>query len=322
MTFPIHIFRRISLPLFLIALFIIMLLFPAPVLRGASEGLLLWFNTVLPTLFPFILICNLMVQTKAIDMLLYVTKPMFCRFFGVSPFGSFAVLSGFLCGYPMGAKVTADLYRQGSISKEEASYLLSFCNNTSPMFILSFLVMQNLRNDSLKLPTLAILLLSPIIISFFCRPHSRKSFETSASLQISGTPLHSSLSDALDFSIGNALESITKVGVYIMIFAISTELLEPLSMGSSSLHLILISNLEVTNGITMLCQSDLRSEAVYILCLSAASFGGLCAAAQTASMIKGTGIPMCSYLLKKLATALVTSLLAFLYLHLFFNLRI
>ena len=107
-----------------------------------------------------------------------------------------------------------------------------------------------------------------------------------------------------------------------MIFAIFTELLEPLSMGSSSLHLILISNLEVTNGITMLCQSDLRSEAVYILCLSAASFGGLCAAAQTASMIKGTGIPMCSYLLKKLATALVTSLLAFLYLHLFFNLLI
>lgn len=176
--------------------------------------------------------------------------------------------------------------------------------------------MQNLRNDSLKLPTLAILLLSPIIISFFCRPHSRKSFETSASLQISGTPLHSSLSDALDFSISNALESITKVGVYIMIFAIFTELLGLLPSGSSLLHLFLLSNLEITNGITLLCQSGLEKEVVYILCLSVTSFGGLCAAAQTASMIGGTGISLYSYILKKLVTALVTSLLAFLYLYL------
>lgn len=293
----------------------ILLLFPAPVLKGASEGLLLWFNTVLPTLFPFILICNLMVQTKALDVLLYITKPLLCRLFGVSPYGSFAVLSGFLCGYPMGAKVTADLYRQENISMEEASYLLSFCNNTSPMFILSFLVMQNFNNESLKLPTLTILFMSPVIISFFSRPHSRSDFKASAPAQITGASSRLPLFNALDFSIENALESITKVGVYIMIFGIFTELLEILPVGNNLLHLILLSNLEITNGITMLCQSGLRSETVYILCLSAVSFGGLCAAAQTASMINGTGISLYSYLLKKLATALVTSLLAYLYLH-------
>lgn len=314
MPFYTYIFRRISLPLFLISLFTIMLLFPAPVLKGASEGLLLWFNTVLPTLFPFILICNLLIQTKAINALLYITRPLFCRFFRVSPYGSFAVLSGFLCGYPMGAKVTADLYRQGNISSEEASYLLSFCNNTSPMFILSFLVMQNLRNDSLKLPTLGLLFLSPVIISFFCRPHSKRGSYGSAAVQLPGASVRPSLSDALDFSISNALEAITKVGVYIMIFAIFTELLELLLTDHNLIHLILLSNLEITNGITILCQSGLGKEAVYILCLSATSFGGLCAAAQTASMIKGTGIPFYSYLLKKLATALVTSLLALLYL--------
>jgi len=66
----------------------------------------------------------------------------------------------------------------------------------------------------------------------------------------------------------------------------------------------------------MLCQSGANSELIYILCLSETAFGGLCAAAQTASMIKGTQIPVSSYLIKKLATALVTSLLAVLYLYL------
>ncbi|MCI9167267.1 MAG: transporter [Dorea sp.] len=314
MPFNTHILKKISLPLSLIFLFAIMLLFPAPVLRGASGGLLLWFNTVLPTLFPFILICNLMISTKAVDLLLYATRPLFCRFFGVSPYGSFAVLSGFLCGYPMGAKVTADLYRQGNITKEEASYLLSFCNNTSPMFILSFLVMQNLKDDSLKLPTLAILFMSPVIVSFAVRPYPRKFPICRGRMP---TPSGCApLSEALDFSIGNALESITKVGVYIMIFAILTELAGLLPASRSPLGLILLSCLEITGGITMLCQSGANSELIYILCLSETAFGGLCAAAQTASMIKGTQIPVSSYLIKKLATALVTSLLAVLYLYL------
>lgn len=310
-----RIFRSISLPLSLILLFFSMLIFPAPVLTGASKGLLLWFNTVLPTLFPFILICNLMLSTKAIDLLLTLTRPVFCRLFGVSPYGSFAVLAGFLCGYPMGAKVTTDLYRQEKIEKAEAAYLLSFCNNTSPMFILSFLVMQNLKDDRLKLPTLAILFLSPVIISFGCRPFSKKS--TGTYRNISSQPSYASLSDALDFSIGNALESITKVGVYIMIFAILTELAGLFSFSGSFPGFILLSCLEVTNGITMFCQSGLEQGIIYILCLFVTSFGGLCAAAQTASMIKGTGIPMYTYLIKKLATALVASLLAALYLYLF-----
>lgn len=310
-----RIFRSISLPLSLILLFFSMLIFPAPVLTGASKGLLLWFNTVLPTLFPFILICNLMLSTKAIALLLTLTRPVFCRLFGVSPYGSFAVLAGFLCGYPMGAKVTADLYRQEKIEKTEAAYLLSFCNNTSPMFILSFLVMQNLKDDRLKPPTLAILFLSPVIISFGCRPFAKKSIGTYRN--ISSQPSYASLSDALDFSIGNALESITKVGVYIMIFAILTELAGLFPFSGSFPGFILLSCLEVTNGITMFCQSGIDRDITYILCLFVTSFGGLCAAAQTASMIKGTGIPMYAYLIKKLATALVASLLAALYLYLF-----
>lgn len=352
MSLSLRKFKKILLSLSLTALFALMLFFPAPVLRGAECGLLLWFNTVLPTLFPFILICNLMITTKAIDLLVYITRPLLCRAFRVSPYGSFAVLTGFLCGYPMGAKVTADLYRQGNITKTEASYLLSFCNNTSPMFILSFLVMQNLKNDSLKLPTLIILFLAPVIISFACRPPVRKASAACAkprasfsrasgsspviSVPSAGTSAFSpapsslsasptappvpsagaSLSGSLDFSIGNALESITKVGVYIMVFAVFTELAKLLPARDSLPRLILLSSLEITGGITMLCQSLSGREILYILCLAQTSFGGLCAAAQTASMIKGTGIPISSYIIKKLATALVASLLACLYLYL------
>ena len=153
----------------IIVLFILLLYFPQEVFAGASDGLLLWFQVIIPTLLPFIIISNLMINTSAIHILSKLLEPLLSRLFGVSDYGTFAILTGFLCGYPMGSKVTADMIREGYISIEEGQYLLSFCNNTSPMFIISYLVWQNLNRKDFLVPTLFILTLSPICCSFLFR---------------------------------------------------------------------------------------------------------------------------------------------------------
>ena len=96
--------RRLFM-LSVIFLFITMLFFPTPVFDGASEGILLWFQIVLPTLLPFILLSNLMIRTNAVYYISRITGPLLGKIFAVSDSGSFAVIAGFLCGYPMGAKV-------------------------------------------------------------------------------------------------------------------------------------------------------------------------------------------------------------------------
>ena len=101
--------RRYAFPFSVILLFFIMLSFPQEVFDGASEGLLLWFQIVLPTLLPFIIISNILIQTNSISMLSRIFGPAFQKIFRISTDGSFVVLAGFLCGYPMGAKVTSDL---------------------------------------------------------------------------------------------------------------------------------------------------------------------------------------------------------------------
>ena len=149
--------------------FLLLLLFPQTVFRGAENGLLLWFRTVLPTLLPFLIVSNFLIRTDAARVLARLLTPVLGRLFRVSPYGSFAMLTGFLCGYPMGGKVTADLLREGRISLSEASYLLSFCNNTSPGFIVSFLVWQCLKAPSLAAPTLLLLLGVPMFFSMVFR---------------------------------------------------------------------------------------------------------------------------------------------------------
>ena len=153
----------------MIGVFLLMLCCPKEVFNGASEGLLLWFQILFPTLFPFLLITDLLMATGGIRMISKVLSVPFGILFRVSGEGTFAVVAGFLCGYPMGAKITADLIRNQSISVEEGTYLLSFCNNTSPIFIINFLVWKTLEKKELLFPSLMILLGTPVVMSFLFR---------------------------------------------------------------------------------------------------------------------------------------------------------
>lgn len=62
-----HIFLKSSIVL----IFFLMLIRPQEVFLGTKAGLLLWFETVLPTLLPFILISNLLIRTNAFSYLTF-----------------------------------------------------------------------------------------------------------------------------------------------------------------------------------------------------------------------------------------------------------
>ena len=66
--------RRYAFPFSVILLFFIMLSFPQEVFDGASEGLLLWFQIVLPTLLPFIIISNIIRTLKICKNVRYFMK--------------------------------------------------------------------------------------------------------------------------------------------------------------------------------------------------------------------------------------------------------
>ena len=289
-----------------ILFFFAMLCFPKETLSGASDGLLLWFQIVLPTLLPFFIFTNLLIYTNSITYISYVCSPLLQRLFSVSANGSFAILAGFLCGYPVGAKVTADLAKTKRISLSEAKYLLSFCNNTSPAFVISYIVIQNLKDESVLIPTLLILYLSPIICSFFFRKRyhiKKESLYVKNSLK---KELYFSF-EIFDHCIMNAFENITKVGGYIILFSILFSLGKLLPLRP------FLPFLEITNGIPHILNHTSSFATSYIMILALTSFGGVCAIAQTSAMLTDTKLSILNYTTKKLVTALVTSLLAFLY---------
>ncbi|WP_288175497.1 nucleoside recognition domain-containing protein [Sporofaciens musculi] len=304
--------KRLLTILCVLLFFTAMLIFPKETFQGASSGVLLWFHTVLPTLLPFLIISNLLIHTGAINLISRLLAPILCRFFRVSPYGAFVILIGFLCGCPMGSKVTADLLKKEAICEKEARYLLSFCNNTSPMFIVSYILWQNLNIPELTLPLLTLLTAAPVLLSFVFRrlyhiPVQGVYITSQDTLSVNGR-------DSLDTCIMNGFETITRIGGYIILFSILFSFAELIIAKSVAVTALLLPTLEITTGITMICSSPLSLNSQIILALALTSFGGWCAAAQTRAMIMDTSLPLGPYIAEKLITALVTSLLAWCFL--------
>ena len=315
----------------IVLLFGAMLFSPRAVFSGAESGLLLWFRTVFPTLFPFMLISNLLLRGGGLSVISRIFGRPFSGIFAVSGNGSMAVLAGFLCGYPMGAKVTADLLRGGRISKEEGAYLLSFCNNTSPVFLMNFVVWKTLGKSELTAPALLIMTIPPVALSFLFRRiylgrgkrrfpdgDAGKTFPKRRESEGSDrrTDRETGASGGLfDTCMMDAFEGIVKVGGYIIFFSILTELAEQIPWESPAVS-VLLPLLEMTNGIRLLHRKIPDLSAGFPLILGLCSFGGLCAAAQTRCMLRGTGLKTLPYIIEKLAAAAAASLMAFLYMQL------
>ena len=310
--------RHPALTIPILILFFSMLSFPQTVFTGASYGLVLWFRHVLPTLLPYMILINVLICTPALQWICRITSTFLCPLLGTSYYGTFAVLTGFLCGYPMGAKTTSDLLNVNKISRSEASYLLSFCNNTSPAFILSYVVAQNMKERNLCIPFFLILTFTPLMLSFIFRlfyrlPESSCSFPQVTPGSFSN-PSESISDSFLDRCILNAFESVTKVGGYMMMFSVLIQLLASV-LPNTIFSLLLYSSLEISTGIRLLFSSALYTTEKIILCAFLTSFGGWCCIAQTYSMISSSQLPILPYITAKLVTALVTSLLISAYIY-------
>ena len=197
-------------------LFLIMIFFPSQTLLGATNGLLLWFQIVIPTLIPTLIVSNILILSNAIPYITVYIGPIFQKLFFLSSNGSFAALTGFLCGYPVGAKVTAELVKNKQISLEEGNYLLSFCNNTSPNFISSYIISQQFREASLLIPSLCILYAANYICSLLFRKHYRIT-KIQDKYDRKKLCFHFEI---FDQAIMNAFDTITKIGGYLILFSI------------------------------------------------------------------------------------------------------
>lgn len=126
-----------NLPVLLtLAAFIALMVYAPSAAEGAKRGLTVCFTSLVPSLFPFFTLSNLLSALGFSDILSRRAGGLMRRLFRISGAGAQAFFLGLTGGYPLGAAAVAELRRAGAVSRDEAERLLAFCNNSGPAFIL------------------------------------------------------------------------------------------------------------------------------------------------------------------------------------------
>ena len=116
------------------ALSMVMLILDASaVLSGMQSGLQVCLQTLIPALFPF-LVVSVMLNAALSGFELKALQPL-GRLLKIPTNALSLLLIGVLGGYPVGAQVTAQAYRDGRLHRLDGERMLAFCSNAGPAFI-------------------------------------------------------------------------------------------------------------------------------------------------------------------------------------------
>lgn len=103
-------------------------------LAYAALGLRLWYEKMVPVLFPFMVLSGTLIRMGLVESLIRPIRPFFGKLFRISDPAVYTILMGFLCGFPMGARTTAEFRNRQELSVAEGQFLLAFCNNFGPVY--------------------------------------------------------------------------------------------------------------------------------------------------------------------------------------------
>lgn len=302
-----------------LGIFAALLIFPKAAAEAVKDGLIMCVQVIIPSLFPFFIATNLLNELGASKLISNALAPFGARL-GISGHGVSAFIIGVTGGYPLGAAYTARLRSQGLISREEASRLLVFCNNSGPAFIVGAAGIGVFSSAAVGFFLYAVHILSALSFGIMICPKAPCDICYDEDIF---APV--SFSAAITASVRRSADSVIGVCAFVIAFSALNGVLDGMDItrilaGELSYRLgaelswcraLLSGILELGNGIGGMSGLDIRplnlALAAFIL-----SWGGLSVHFQTLAMISGTDIKTARYMIGRLIIALMAASLSLL----------
>ena len=269
---------------------------------AASAALQLCGRSVIPSLFPFLAVSSLLISLGFGTWLAPSLSGLMASLFGLPGQAGSALVLGLVGGYPIGAQTAADLFRAGHLTRQEAERLLTFCNNSNPVFLISVLgcgVFGSLRSGVfLWLIHLLSALLTGIL---FCGRRGRRAASRACPPpQLQKVP---SLPGAFVAAVRSSAAGMVTVCAFVILFY---TLASPLAALDTWWSAGAVGFLELFS-LTPLLTPD---PAGFVLAALCAGWGGLSVLCQTAAMLEGSGLSILPCVLGKAVQGLLSAALA------------
>ena len=247
---------------------------------AAAGGLLLCGRSVIPALFPFMAVSAMLVSLGFGDWAASRLAGLMSLYRLPGPAGS-ALLLGLVGGYPIGARTAAELYKKGSLTREEAERLLGFCNNSNPVFLISVLGGGVFGSPRTGVYLWLIHILSALLTGFFFRGSHKTDRRQQAPRY---TPCQeTSFASAVVEGVRSACSNMLAVCGFVLFFYV---LASPLTGLGGPLGAGLVGFLELFSLTPLLTANRVG----FVLASACAGWGGLSILCQTAAVLEGSGL--------------------------------
>ena len=288
-----------------------LLLYPQACAQSARQGLLLCGNALIPSLFPFFILSDLLVSLGLCEKAGRALGPVMRPLFHLSGSGAAVFALGLVGGYPAGAQAAAALCRAGRVSRQEAARLARFCNNAGPAFIFGVLGAGVFGRPALGLLLFAAHAAGAMLTGVLLRP---KTAPPVGQADADGAMAAPGPGEALIGAVRRAGAAVLQVCMFVVFFSVLTGVLQalPLPPLPDALRPLFVGALELSGGAAALKTAGLPlplalAEASFLL-----GFGGCSVQLQTRALLAEYRIPVRGLLTAKLLHGLLSAALAWL----------
>ena len=267
----------------------------------AAKALTLCAGTVIPALFPFMVVTGLLVRLGFGQWLAPDMAGLMASLFRLPGCAGSALLLGLVGGYPIGARTAAELYASGDLTRQEAERLLTFCNNSNPVFLISVLGVGVFGSVRAGVWLWLIHVLSALLTGLVFRGSGKSASRQELTRR---PPFRAvSFAEAFTGAVRSSLAGILSVCAFVVFFYV---LAQPLTAVGGRLGAVLVAALELFS-LTPLLTADAFG---FLLAAAAAGWGGLSVLCQTLAVLEGSGLRLRNCFLGKVVQSAFSLLLA------------
>ncbi len=291
----------------------------------------LFLTKVFPSLFPFILFTEIILKTNILNTISNVIiKKLFKKTKikinqNIIPI----ILIGFLCGFPMGAKILSKSYLENKISKKELYILSSFINNCNPIFVISTVGIGIYQNKKIGIYLLLIHYLTSITFGLIYLItynkfnniiyDNKQNLNSFSKKSINTNTKQNTKFEMLTSSINNSFKTLSLVFGFMIIFNLLGAIISSFFLKfnlNENFSLILKSIFEFTQGISNVANCNLINIKIKIIFSSfLINFNGLCVIFQLYSYLHSTKMKLNYVILLKFLLGITSIFITIIFLH-------
>ena len=342
-----------TLPAIFLIFTICLVVFSNSNLSAVQNGLSLWATSVVPSLLPFFIATELLLKTDIPYILGRIFNIFMKPLFNIRGEGSFCFIMGIISGYPVGAKIASNFRKENILSKPECERLLSFTNNSGPLFIIGTVGISMFGSSTIGFLLFITHILACItvgIIFRFWKSNSdiqkkeninfnnfsnsyvkKRESLSSNNFKNTNTVTFSNLGGVIAESITSAFSTIIMIGGFVVLFSVIISILQAshllelletciiplfnlLHIPSSFISPLLTGILEITNGISLISNIQIKAISINIIFTAfLLGIGGISVLLQVLSITSKTDLSIKPYIIGKLLHGTIAAFYTFLF---------